>query len=69
MPASLDYVSVVQPLYVQTVYSFKCFRHFMTYASFLPSVRLVSAQLFGQLISVSRYRLIKFKRRLVEKIH
>lgn len=45
------------------------FRHFMTYATLSPCVRLVSAQVFGQLISVSRHRLIKFKRRMVEKIH
>lgn len=30
----------------------------------IPSVRLFSAQVFGQLIPVSRYRLIEFKRRL-----
>lgn len=55
-------------MYKPSIHS-SVFRDFMTYASILPCVRLVSPQLFGQLISVSRYRLIKFKRRPAGKYH
>lgn len=70
MPASSIMCLLSSPFMYNPFTHSSVFRHFMTYASFYPCVyvRLVLAQMFAQFISVSRYRLIEYERRLAEKI-